>query len=570
MKYFTWLAWPPVYDRTAQRKDVVAGLTVGVLLIPQAMAYALLAGVPPIYGIYASLVPMLIYSVLSSTPHVSVGPTALASILSLSAVSALASPGSDEYLQLILILAGLTGLIQLAFGFLRLGGLVSFLSRPVISGFISAAAILIIFSQVKTLFGLTVARTTYLHDTIQELYHHLGSWHGLTAGMSVTSILVLLALKKWLPKLPDTLLLIVVASLIGYVLHLGQAGVAMVGEVPAGLPSFLLPDLSASNFVRLLPAALIIALISFVETLSIGKTFAEKHSYYQINPNRELIALGAAKFFGAFFQGIPSSASFSRSAVSEEMGSKTVINNLVAVGLVAVAVIFITDWFAFIPLPVLGAVIVVSVKNLFDWQEMQRLWKLDKREWASLVVTFLVTLFGGLQFGIAAGVVLSLAFFILKSSRPHLAELGRLKGTNAFRNVNRFATETEKDVLIIRFDAALYFGNADFFRDELNRLINERGSNLRLVIIDAHTIHDLDTTGAYVLQRIINRLREDGVKLYLTGAIGPLRDRLFLLGLMEHLGPDHQFLSIQDALNFFRGNAADKSDWDKPAVQHDS
>ena len=566
MKYFP---WPQAYDRIAQRKDVMAGLTVGVLLIPQAMAYALLAGVPPIYGIYASLIPMLIYSLLSTTPHVSVGPTALASILSLSAVGALATPGSDEYLQLILILAGVTGLIQLAFGFLRLGVLVSFLSRPVISGFISAAAVLIIFSQVKTLFGLEVERTTYLHDTIKELFSNFGGWHALTTGIGLASILTLFALKKWLPKLPDTLLLIVVTSLLCWFLKLDQAGVAVVGDIPAGLPGFLLPEISGSKVISILPAALIIALISFVETLSIGKTFSEKHTYYRINPNRELIALGAAKFIGAFFQGIPTSASFSRSAVCEEMGTRTVISSLVSVLLVAIAVIFITGWFYFIPLPVLAAIIVVSVKSLFSWQEMLRLWSLDKREWLSLMVTFLVTLFGGLQFGIAAGVLMSLVFFILKSARPHLAELGRLSGSNAFRNVNRFPTEIEDDVLIIRFDASLYFGNADFFRDELNLLIAKKGDPLKLVIIDAHTIHDLDTTGAYILQRIISQLRSRGVKLFLTGAIGPVRDRLFHLGLMDNLGTDHQFLSIQDALNCFRGNPATSGDWDKPAVQHD-
>jgi SulP family sulfate permease len=200
---------------------------------------------------------------------------------------------------------------------------------------------------------------------------------------------------------------------------------------------------------------------------------------------------------------------------------------------------------------------------------MSRLWTLDKREWLSLMVTFFVTLFGGLQFGIAAGVLMSLAFFILKSARPPLAELGRLNGSNAFRNVKRFPAEVEDDVLIIRFDASLYFGNADFFRDELNLLIAKKGDPLRLVIIDAHTIHDLDTTGAYVLQRIISQLRDKGVKLFLTGAIGPVRDRLFHLGLMDNLGANHQFLSIQDALNFFRGSSDNCGDWDKPAVQHD-
>ncbi|MEM9836763.1 MAG: SulP family inorganic anion transporter, partial [Bacteroidota bacterium] len=302
-----WFPCPPDYGRVEKYKDVLAGLTVALLLIPQAMAYALLAGVPPVYGVYASLVPMLIYALLSTTPHVSVGPTALASILSLSALSTLATPGTDEYLQLILLLAGLTGLVQLAFGFLRLGVLVSFLSRPVISGFVSAAAVLIAFSQVKTLFGISVARTSYLHDSIRELWQNAITYHLPTTLVGVGSILLLLLGKRFAPKLPATLILIIMATLASGWFKLDRLGLEVVGSVPSGFPQFGFPTFSDHQLFSLIPAALIIALISFVETLSVGKTYAEKHTYYRIHPNRELIALGAAKFLGAFFQAIPTS-----------------------------------------------------------------------------------------------------------------------------------------------------------------------------------------------------------------------------------------------------------------------
>lgn len=569
MKFPAWVPVPDNYGRAQLRYDLLAGVTVGILLIPQAMAYALLAGVPPVYGIYASLLPMALYALLGSTPHVSVGPTALASILALAMLGQFYEPGTDAYISAILLLAGMTGVVQLLFGFFRLGVLVSFLSRPVVSGFVSAAAVLIVFSQLKSLLGVEMPRSSFLHEALQELWLNLRTWHWPTTLVSLGSIGFLLGMKRWAPRWPATLILLLFTVLLSAWWKLDQKGLEVVGELPNGLPSFYWPEIeNLDAIIQLLPAALVLALISFVETLSIGKTIAERHDYYRISPNRELIALGAGKLLGAFFQGIPTSASFSRSAVGEQNGAKTFLHGLFAVFLVGLAALFIMDWFYYLPLAALAAIIVVSVGGLFDWREMVRLWQLDKKDWASLIVTFLVTLFGGLQFGIAAGVLLSLGFFILKSVRPHLAELGRLPGTNAFRNLNRFAkAQSEADVLIVRFDGELYFGNADFFRDQLLDLVQKKGPELRLVIIDAHTISDLDTSGAYVLEKLVDYLHTRRINLVLTGTIGPVRDRLFKLGIMDLLGVEQQFLSIQDALQYYRG-AGDDRDWDQPALQH--
>lgn len=565
-----WFAIPSDYGSRQVWRDFNAGLTVSVLLIPQSLAYALLAGLPPVYGLYASLVPLLTFALLSSTPHVSVGPTALASILSLSALAPFANVSPDEYLRLCLLLAGLTGLVQLLLGVLRLGILVNFLSRPVISGFVSAAAVLIFCSQIKTLLGLSFGRTSYFHETISLLVQNIGSLHLLSAGIGIGSLLLLPSLQRWLKGWPVILFFIASTTALAAYFNWDQQGLAILKQVPNGLPHFNIPSFSKAELLALLPAALILGLISFVETLSIGKTFQDKHDYYRISANRELIALGASKLLGSLFMAFPTSASFSRSAVSEKGGAVTALSSIVTVIMLACCALFLMPLFYYLPMPVLAAIIILSVVKLFNWREMRRLWILDKKEWSTLMVTFLVTLFGGLQFGIAAGVVLSLIFFVIKSTTPHLAELGRLPNTNAFRNVNRFEqVETTPDILIVRFDAELFFGNADYFHNQLLALIRKKGKHLQLLIIDAHTINNLDSSGAYAINTIVDFLEKNGTKLYLAGAIGPVRDKLYRFGIMNRIGSNHQFLSIQSALDHYHKRKTADDDWARPAVQHD-
>lgn len=547
----------------------MAGLILGVILIPQAMAYGLLAGVPPVYGLYAALVPLLIYTLLASTPHVSVGPTALASLLCLNGLSELAEPGTTDYLNLAILLAGLTGLLQVVFGLLRLGVLVNLLSRPVLSGFVSAAAVLIVVSQLRALLGIDAPRSGFLHRTLIDLWQNFDTLHLPTAALGLGSLLVLQLGYRYLPRWPSLLIWIVATTVLVATVGLDRRGIAVVGEVPAGLPSFEVATVNPNTLTELLPVALVLALISFVETLSIGKTFSTRHNYYRLMPNRELIALGAAKIGGAFFGAIPTSASFSRSAVVEQSGGKGPLSGVVAFLLLALVLLYFTSLFYFLPITVLAAVIIFSVRRLFDVAEMKRLYRLAPREFLTLIVTFCFTLFAGLQYGIAGGVVLSLAFGLLRAARPHLAELGRVPGTNAFRNLDRFAeAEVDNAVLIVRFDAELYFGNADYFRQRILDLAAKRNEYLRLVILDAHTINDLDSTGAFVLERLIEELALQEVEIYLCGVIGPVRDMLFHSGLMEKLGADHQFLSIQEALDCFH-QGSDPRDWDRPAVQHD-
>lgn len=533
------------------------------------MAYGLLAGVDPVYGLYAALVPLVIYGLLASTPHVSVGPTALASLLCLNGLTPLAAPETAEYLGLALLLAVLTGLLQLLFGLLRLGALASLLSRPVLSGFVSAAAILIIVSQLDALLGVSTERTTFLHESLKELFLGEGTLHIPSAAMGIVALGILLAAQRWLPaKFPIMLLLIALATALTWWLGAGW-GIETIGAVPSGLPTMNLPAFSWEAILQLLPVAVVLALISFIETLSIGETFSPKHKYYRVQPNRELVALGLSKIVGGVFQAIPTSASFSRSAVVEGSGGRGPVSSLVAAVILVLTLLVLTPLFYHLPIPVLAAIIIFSVRKLYDFAEMKRLWTLAPKELITLIITFLFTLFAGLQWGIAGGVALSLLFFFWRSARPHLAELGRVPETNAFRNCSRFAAAiVDPAVLIVRFDAELNFGNAGYFRDQLEKMVNARGPELKAVILDGHTINTIDSSGLYTLGRFLDDLNRKGVELYLCGVIGPVRDMLFRSGLMERMGADHNFLSIQDALQYFNGEGKDPG-WDRPAVQHD-
>jgi SulP family sulfate permease len=569
MNFYQWLPFPDQYGRRGFRADFVAGLTLSVLLVPQAMAYGMLAGVPAVYGLYAALVPMLVYTLLASTPHVSVGPTALASLLCLNGLSGLAEPGTEEYLSYAILLAAMTGVIQLALGLLRLGAIGSLLSRPVLSGFVSAAAVLIMLSQLDVLLGIEVEESTLFHENLWNIFSGLGSSELNTALVGLGSLGILLLGKRWLPaSFPTMLMLIVVSTLVLWWSD-GKWGIATVGEVPSGFPTLMIPKGNANLFWSLLPTAFVLALISFIETFSIGKTFGPRYGYYRVQPNRELLALGLSKVAGAFFRAIPTSASFSRSAVVESIGAQSPISGMVAVLILGLVLLFLTPLFEFLPVPVLAAIIIYSVRNLFDWREMRRLWHLSRKEFIILLITCLFTLFAGLQYGVLGGVVLSLVFVFIRVARPHLAELGRIPGTHAFRNRKRFPeAEVDPQILIVRFDAELYFGNADYFRQELEKLAEGRGEALRAVIVDAHTINDLDTSGLFALEQFQETLVTRKIPLYLCGMIGPVRDMLYKSGLMTKMGADRHFLSIQDTLNYIDSDESRRG-WDRPALQHD-
>ncbi len=532
--------------------DLQAGLTVAVILVPQGMAYALLAGLSPIYGLYAGIVPAIVYGLFGSARQMSVGPVALLSLIILQGVGRLAEPGSESFLTLALATGLLAGAIQLLLGFLRLGFLINFLSHPVISGFTSAAAVLIISSQLGALSGLELPHAKYIWQDVAHFLERLPQLHWLPASISLGSLLLIFGLRRWNPRAPGALLAVVLGITATWAFGLGDRGLAVVGAVPSGLPGFRWPALQAGQYLDLFPLALTICLISFIETMAIARAMETKEGRTRVSPDQELLGLGLAKMGGALFQAFPTTGSFSRSFVNYEAGARSGLASIFSALLIVLILLFFTPIIQYLPKAVLGAIIVVSVIGLLDPGYARRLWRNDRWDFLSLVATFIATLLLGILNGVLFGAVLSLALIIYQNSRPNYAVLGRLPGSSVYRSVERFADAMEVEgVLIVRFDAHLFFGNASYFRSAIESLVAQR-QPVRLFVLDASGIHDIDSTGVDALLEVIRLLRSRGIRFFVSGAIGPVRDVLYRNELMDEIGPTNQFLKIQDAIDFFR------------------
>ncbi|WP_417502295.1 SulP family inorganic anion transporter [Marinobacter sp.] len=546
------LLWLQGYTAHTLKRDVVSGLAIGVMLIPQSMGYAVLAGLPPEFGLYASIFPPLLYALLGTSNKISIGPVALDAILILSGLSMLAEPGSDQYLQLAIELTLLVGLIQFLFGLLRFGFIVNFLSYPVVVGYTSAAAVIIIGSQLQNLTGVHVDSANVL-DLCYQLLLNISSWHGITVGISVASLLFIFTCKRRMPKVPNALILLVGTMMLSGLFHAGQAGVEVINSVPSGFPAFQFPNLDFDKFGELLPVAFTVALMGFVGTMSICKSQESPKDKRSVQPNQELIALGLANALGATFRSFPVSASFSRSAALREAGALTQVAAIISSGLIAVTVLFLTPLFTDYPLPkaVLAAIIVMSVLGLFKYKEMKVLFKQDRKEFLILLVTFVITLLLGVQQGLLVGVAVSLMLVIYNSTTPHMTELGKLDGEDLYRNIHRFESiSVRKDLLIFRFDAPLYFANKDYFKTRLYSLIKQRPEGaLKAVILDAQSVNSIDSTSLIMLESVIENLREQGIQFYMVSLIGPVRDTLtHSAALREYVLDEHMFPQITDAV----------------------
>jgi SulP family sulfate permease len=454
-------------------------------------------------------------------------------------VGALAQPHTDRYIELAILLALLTGALQIGMGFLRLGFLVNFLSRPVIAGFMSAAPLIIAASQLGNLLGLDLPNTQYIHILFWEAFQQLDQIHMLTLIMGGVSIAVLLALQFWKPSIPGALLVVIVGIVLDWSLGLEKMGIELVGDIPQGLPSFGFPELTLEAFNGLWATALTLALVQFMGVMSLGKVFAAKHDY-SVDANRELIAIGSSNFLGSFFRSIPVSGSFSRSAVNEQSGARTPISNIIAASVIGLTLLLLTDVFYYLPVPVLAAIIMVSAIGLIDVPELRYLLKTKRRDGLIALLTFGCTLAIGIQEGILIGIAASVIAILYRISRPNIAELGHMPGTKDFRSLERNPeAETIKGIYILRVDASLSFANADLIKDKLLESHSHGGDEYRALLIDATGVNDLDTTSAAMLAKVINTLGERDVELYIAGAKGPVRDTIKRAGLHVELGREH-------------------------------
>ena len=571
-KYIPILSWLPNYNKEALSGDLSAGLTVGVMLIPQGIAYAMIAGLPPIYGLYTAMTPQVIYAVFGTSRQLSVGPTAMDSLIVAAGITSIATVNPDNYIAAAILLAFLMGVMQLAFGVFKLGFLVNFLSKPVISGFTSAAAIIIGLNQLKHVFGIEIPRSNQAHSLLYDAGIAINSTNLVTLCVGSGTILTIIFLKKYLNKIPAALTVVVVSILIVPFFHLDLYGVKITGSIPTGLPMPSLPDFSQNYFQDLLPLALTLSLIAFMEAISQAKAIEDKHNDYKVDANQELIALGLSNIIGSVFKSYPATGGFSRTAVNNQSGAKTGMSFIIAAGLVAITLLFLTPLFYYLPKAVLGGIIIVAVLGLINIKYPIKLWKYKKDDLIMLLVTFAVTLSIGIKEGIIVGVILSLGFLIFRSTRPHIAECARIEGTNYFKNVERFDTTGRKDVLILRLDGQLYFANTNYFKDQLNDMIAKKGSDLNLVILNAEAINHMDSSAVQMLNQTIKELCKKEIYFAVAGAIGPLRDIIFNSGLSETIGKEMMFADVNKALECLDEDKATNFEkiWKRIALQNNS
>lgn len=552
-KFFPFLQWLTNYRKTDFTKDLVAGLTVGIVLIPQGMAYAMIAGLPPVYGLYASIFPLLVYMLLGTSKNVGIGPVAMDSLLVAAGLGALAITGIENYIAMAIFLAFMVGAIQLFLGISRMGFMVNFLSKPVISGFTSAAALIIIFSQLKHLLGAPIERSSKFHELILNASERIAETNLADFAIGILGILIIVGLKKLNKKIPAILLVVVFGILAVYFLNLENHGVKIVGTIPTGLPSFQLPDIRLENALNIWPIALTLALVGYLETISIGKALEEKEGNDSIDANQELVALGASNMVGSFFQSYGATASFSRSAINYESGVKSNLAAIFAVVLVVLTLLFLTPLFYFLPKAVLASIIMVSVFNLIEFGYAKNLWNNRKDEFFVLLATFLITLFIGIPQGILLGVLFSLLLMVYRTSNPHFAVLGNIEGSEYYKNVKRFGDEVvmRDDLLIVRFDAQLYFGNTIYFKKQLFKEIDAKGSTLTGVILNAEAINYIDSSAAQMLIKVIKEIHSRDLRFYIAGAIGPTRDIIFSSGIINELRKEHLFVKTKEAVAYF-------------------
>ncbi len=561
-RYLPFLDWLLHYRVEYLSGDLIAGIVVAITLVPQGMAYALLAGLPPQVGLYASIVPLAIYGLLGSSRALAVGPVAIGSLVVAAGVAPLAGNDAALYVQLALTLALLVGLINVAMGLLRVGFLVNFLSYPVLVGFTAAAAIVIGFSQIKYVLGFDVPRSAFT-QTVQYTLLHLGQTNFVTLLLGLVGIAVLLffklrlgdLLQRWgwgkqliIPATKAAPLVIVLLGIMAVrAFRLDEwANVGIVGNVPAGLPPLTAPLLDLGTWWLLVPTALTITFLNYMESISVAKSLASRRRE-KVDADQELLALGAANLGAAFTGGYPVGGAFSRSVVNYDAGARTGLASLITAGLMALTVLFLIPLFFYLPQAVLAAIILVAVANLIDLKTARHIWRYNKADAAALIATFLSVLLLGIESGILMGVGVSLVLYIWRTSNPHIAEIGRLGQSEMYRNVLRYHVQTWAHVLLIRVDESLYFANTKAIEDSVLRRVAERPA-IKHLVLTGSAINFIDASALETLRALHAELENAGVALHLAEINEPVLDKLRAIGFVEEIGEARVHFSTHDAL----------------------
>lgn len=546
--YFPILSWAGEYNRDTLLSDLLAALIVTIMLIPQSLAYALLAGLPPQMGLYASMLPLVAYGIFGTSRTLSVGPVAVVSLMTASAIGHIADVGSVSYIEAALLLALLSGLFLLGMGLLRMGFLANFLSHPVIAGFITASGIIIAFSQLKHILGVK-ADGENLFALLHSLYLSVGNTSLITVAVGAPTLIFLFWVRSGLkPLLVRTglsdkaagmlaktgpVIGIIATSYAAYYFDLGSKGVVLVGDVPTGLPSFQMPKLGHDAWRELMMSAVFISVIGFVESVSVGHTLAAKRRQ-RIVPNQELIGLGAANIAASFSGGYPVTGGFARSVVNFDAGAVTPAAGIFTAAGIAAAAMYFTPYLAYLPKATLAATIIVAVLSLVDFSILKKSWGYARSDFIAVMTTLFITLLMGVETGVACGVFASLALHLYKTSVPHMAVVGEVPGTEHYRNINRHKVITHSNILSLRIDESLYFANAGFIEDRIYQLL-DTNPETQHVILMCTAVNEIDLSALEVLESINLRLKDSGITLHLSEVKGPVMDVLAHTDFMKHL-----------------------------------
>ena len=531
------------------KADLVAGITVSLVAIPQSLAYAQLAGVPAYYGLYAALIPTVIGALFGSSNQLSTGPVAMTSLLTAASIAPLAGHGSALFYSYAILLALISGLFQIAFGLFRVGILLNFLSNPVLMGFINAAAIIIGLSQLPTLLGIPAAQSEHFLLDISRVLLHIDTAHALSLGFGISAILMLLGFKRFVPRLPGVLITVASLTWISYAIDYANLGGRVVGIVPQGLPTLSLPPLDWHATVALLPASFVIALISFMEAMSSCKVIAIK-TRQPWDENKELIGQGLAKVAAAFCQSMPVSGSFSRSALNLASDARTPLSSIISAIFVLLTLLFFTSLLFHLPKPVLAAIIMMAVINLVNFQSIRNAWRASRDDGIAAIVTFIATLAfaPNIQNGILTGIILSLSLLLYRMMRPRIAVLGLHSDTTLRDAVRHNLPPLHPKLGAIRFDGALRFVNVSYFEDALLKLEREN-PEMECILVQSSGINEIDASGIEMLRNLLERFQKSGIKLAFSGLKKQVSDVMDRTGLTAKIGEANIFATDRMAID---------------------
>ena len=544
------LKWLPNYKKKNLYYDFFAGINVGILLVPQGMAYALIAGLPPIYGLYAALTPQIVYAILGTSRQLAVGPVAIDSLIVASGLGIISVSSPEQYILMAISLAFIVGSFQIIMALFRFSFITSFLSKSLINGFVSALAIIIGFGQLKYLLGISLSQTSLIQNILIDIYNNINQINLPTLYLGLSSILIILLVKKYRPKFPIYFTILILGTFFSYVFNLSEKGIAVVENIPKGLPEFNLPLLNYDVFIDLFKIAITLAILGYIHAISIAKKLEEKHNYYKIDPNQELLALGMSNIIGSFFQSYPVSGGLSRSAVNDESGAKSGISAIISASIVAVIIIFFTSYLYHLPKTILSSIIIVAVINLIDYKFPKKLFLNFKDEFFLLIITFFTTIFFGIIEGIILGLFISFVIIPLRLNKPGLSINYKIKYLLNSKSIVSMSEKKIKksNILILELKGQLFFGNLNYLKSFINKQ-NINNSFFKTLILDIEKLYHIDNSGIESLYQIINTLKNKKIRIIISGFNKSKKGFKFEKNLIRSIKKKNIFVSIDKVLD---------------------